>query len=185
MTDPHMIPDVKVTREQMGFTQERFAALFGIELSTLKDWEQGRTQPRTAARTLLRVVAANPEMVIQALAQPGMRRYKCHKVVHAGQIQGMIEPPPSLPGEPAFWAVKVNYEEIMVPAAVFARATPEIDDYLVQYEDGYLSWSPKGVFEDGYTLLDRDVPRRQRAPKVPRKKDGDHGEPEDDGPVDG
>lgn len=38
-------------------------------------------------------------------------------------------------------------------------ATVEEDGYLVEYKDGYKSWSPKSVFEDAYkpaeTFLDR------------------------------
>ena len=37
--------------------------------------------------------------------------------------------------------------------------TEEEDGYLVEYKDGYKSWSPKSVFEDAYkyteTVLDR------------------------------
>ena len=38
-------------------------------------------------------------------------------------------------------------------------ATKEADGYLVEYKDGYKSWSPKSVFEEAYklseTVLDR------------------------------
>ena len=38
-------------------------------------------------------------------------------------------------------------------------ATVEEDGYLVEYKDGYMSWSPKSVFEEAYkpaeTFLDR------------------------------
>lgn len=38
-------------------------------------------------------------------------------------------------------------------------ATAEEDGYLVEYKDGYKSWSPKSVFEEAYkpfeTFLDR------------------------------
>ena len=33
------------------------------------------------------------------------------------------------------------------------------DGYIVRYPDGYLSWSPKGVFEAAYQPLDEPVPQ--------------------------
>jgi hypothetical protein len=36
----------------------------------------------------------------------------------------------------------------------FGRGSPAVGDYLVRYEpEGYLSWSPKKAFEDGYTEI--------------------------------
>lgn len=44
-------------------------------------------------------------------------------------------------------------------------ATVEEDGYLVEYKDGYKSWSPKSVFEEAYkpieTFLDRLVIEKQ------------------------
>jgi putative transcriptional regulator len=47
----------------------QFAATFGLSLSVVRDWEQGRFVPDQAARTLLKVIARNPEAVKEALAQ--------------------------------------------------------------------------------------------------------------------
>lgn len=33
------------------------------------------------------------------------------------------------------------------------KPTPEIGWYLVQYEDGYFSFSPAAAFEEGYSLV--------------------------------
>ena len=52
----------------MHLTQEEFAARFHIPLGTLRDWEQGKTQPDQAARAYLRVIARNPTAVQEALA---------------------------------------------------------------------------------------------------------------------
>lgn len=49
-------------------TQEQFAAGFQVPLGTLRDWEQGTRIPDSAARTLLRVIDRNPEMVLATLA---------------------------------------------------------------------------------------------------------------------
>ncbi len=61
------VPDPKQIRRRLGMTQERFAATFGVPLGTLRDWEQGARQPDSAAKTLLRVIANDPEAVIRAL----------------------------------------------------------------------------------------------------------------------
>jgi putative transcriptional regulator len=66
------IPRVKIVRRSLGLTQEEFAARYGIPLGTLRDWEQGRTEPDRPARAYIRVIASNPEWVSLALAaEPG------------------------------------------------------------------------------------------------------------------
>ena len=62
------VPQVKVMRRALGLTQEEFAGRFQIPLGTLRDWEQGKTQPDQAARAYLRVIARNPKAVVEALA---------------------------------------------------------------------------------------------------------------------
>ena len=41
----------------LGFTQEEFAARYQIPIGTLRDWEQGRTEPDQPARAYLKVIA--------------------------------------------------------------------------------------------------------------------------------
>lgn len=62
------VVNVKEIRRQLDMTQEEFAGVFHLSLATLRDWEQARTQPDQAARTLLKVIAHNPELVREALA---------------------------------------------------------------------------------------------------------------------
>jgi putative transcriptional regulator len=62
------MPRVKTVRRALGLTQEEFAARYGIPLGTLRDWEQGRTEPDQPARAYIRVIASNPEWVCRALA---------------------------------------------------------------------------------------------------------------------
>jgi putative transcriptional regulator len=61
------VPQVKVVRRALKLTQEEFAARFRIPLGTLRDWEQGKTEPDQAARAYLKVIAHNPKAVIEAL----------------------------------------------------------------------------------------------------------------------
>ena len=48
------------TRNQ---SQEEFAARYHIPIGTLRDWEQGRTDPDQPARAYLKVIARDPEHV--------------------------------------------------------------------------------------------------------------------------
>lgn len=51
------------TRKASGLTQAQFAQLMGVSVRTLQEWEQGRRVPSGAAKTLLRVVDAHPEVL--------------------------------------------------------------------------------------------------------------------------
>lgn len=62
------IPRSKTMRRALGLTQEEFAERYRIPLGTLRDWEQGRSEPDAPTRAYLKVIAANPEMVRQTLA---------------------------------------------------------------------------------------------------------------------
>ena len=58
------VPDVAGIREKTGLSQARFAALLGVSVRTLQDWEQGRRAPSGAARTLLMVADRNPRALL-------------------------------------------------------------------------------------------------------------------------
>jgi len=44
-------------------SQVQFAALMGVSVRTLQEWEQGRREPSGAAKTLLRVAQSHPEVL--------------------------------------------------------------------------------------------------------------------------
>jgi putative transcriptional regulator len=62
-------PRVKMLRRALGLTQEEFAARYRIPLGTLRDWEQGRTEPDQPARAYINVIASDPDWVSRALAR--------------------------------------------------------------------------------------------------------------------
>ena len=67
VTVPEQI-DVAGLRRQLGLSQTAFARAFGLDVTALHAWEQGRRRPDRAARILLAVIAKEPEAVLRALA---------------------------------------------------------------------------------------------------------------------
>ena len=61
------VSDIARARLVSGLSQSAFAALLGVSVRTLQDWEQGRREPSGAAKTLVRVAELHPE-VLQELA---------------------------------------------------------------------------------------------------------------------
>lgn len=59
------VPSVRTIREKTGLSQSRFAALLGVSVRTLQDWEQGRRAPTGAARTLLAIADRNPAVLAE------------------------------------------------------------------------------------------------------------------------
>jgi len=67
VTVPEQV-DVATLRQRLGLSQAAFARAFGLEVTALHAWEQGRRRPDRAARVLLAVIAKEPEAVLRALA---------------------------------------------------------------------------------------------------------------------
>jgi DNA-binding transcriptional regulator YiaG len=62
--------DVRQLRERLGLSQEQFALRFGFDIAAVRNWEYGRREPDTAAKSYLSVIDRNPAMVEEALASP-------------------------------------------------------------------------------------------------------------------
>lgn len=60
-------PEVKAIREKMGVSQDKFAVILGVSKRTVENWEQGRRHPTGAARSLLKIVEADPQHALEAL----------------------------------------------------------------------------------------------------------------------
>lgn len=65
----HVPPEtnVRALRKKLGLSQADFAALFGFNVRSLQDWEQGRREPEIPIRAYLAVIQRDPEAVIRAL----------------------------------------------------------------------------------------------------------------------
>ena len=69
-------PDVKRIRAQYQLSQSEFAALLGISVATLRNWEQGRRAPEGPARVLLQVAAKHPDAVWDVVQPVSRQRRK-------------------------------------------------------------------------------------------------------------
>ena len=63
----HKPVDVKALRKRLGLNQPEFADRYGLSVGTVRDWEQGRSQPDRPAQVLLRVIEREPELVQRVL----------------------------------------------------------------------------------------------------------------------
>lgn len=96
-----------------------------------------------------------------------MKKFKCHKVVEAVQLD-VVGP---LSG--AHVEVEAGGETFYLEQEWVRRHKPEAGGYLVRYADGYMSFSPKEVFEDGYHEIMEDEPKAffPDAPTISAPKD--------------
>ncbi len=70
---------VKLLRMRLRLTQEQFAKRYGIPLSTLRDWEQYRSEPDQAAQSYILAISALPEAVAEALKRAKSRKAQTRK----------------------------------------------------------------------------------------------------------
>lgn len=86
-----------------------------------------------------------PEGVVSSF-----RTYLCHKKVRAAKIQFV-----TVDINNCFYLLTLKSDQpLVVSTEWYEKHKPTIYGYVVVYEDGYMSYSPEKVFENGYTLLD-------------------------------
>ena len=78
--------EIQEIRERMGMSEESFANALHISIKTLNNWEQGIRLPTGPARTLLKILEAEPEMALEVLRR---------SVINRGRALGF----PSMPDE--------------------------------------------------------------------------------------
>lgn len=59
--------EVAKVRQSLDLTQEDFAGLLGIGVSTLRSWEQKKREPSGAARMLISIALKHPEVLREAV----------------------------------------------------------------------------------------------------------------------
>lgn len=64
------VPAARRARLVTGLSQADFAATYGIPLATLRDWEQGRSEPDGAAKAYLTAITHDPTAVARAYRPP-------------------------------------------------------------------------------------------------------------------
>lgn len=79
-----------------------------------------------------------------------MPRYRSHKTVWALKIKGIVRQDD---GSAIITPEEEGYAPFTVDAAYVQKHDPKAGGYYVQYDDGYLSFSPSGPFEAGYTRI--------------------------------
>ena len=62
------VSPVVEARVKSGLSQAKFAAMLGVSIRTLQDWEQGRREPSGAAKSLIRIAEERPDVLKQVFA---------------------------------------------------------------------------------------------------------------------
>jgi len=62
-----LLARINTLRRAFALTHQEFAARFRIPLGTLRDWEQGRSEPDQPAKAYLTVIARDPQGVERTL----------------------------------------------------------------------------------------------------------------------
>ena len=60
--------NVRVLRERLGLTQEKFARRYRFPLRSVQEWEQGRKRPAPGTMTLLLAISRKPKALADALS---------------------------------------------------------------------------------------------------------------------
>lgn len=60
---------VKEVRAKTRLSQAKFANVIDVQVSTLRNWEQGRRVPTGPAKALLRAIDTDPKHVLRALSK--------------------------------------------------------------------------------------------------------------------
>jgi putative transcriptional regulator len=58
---------IRAIRERTSLSQSEFAQLMGVSVKTLQNWEQDRRHPSGPAAALLKIIAFEPQLAVQAI----------------------------------------------------------------------------------------------------------------------
>lgn len=77
--------DVPEIRRKLGYSQSALAAIMGVKLGTLRNWEQRRREPQGPARALLLVAATYPEAVKDTMQKLATAK-RAHKLLKTATL---------------------------------------------------------------------------------------------------
>lgn len=103
------------------------------------------------------------------LAPEALAVFECHKIVRAGEIRAVS--PSHADGSRDLAVMSIDGASavsVWCEPGMFARTTPEVGDYLVLYEDGYMSFSPRVAFLGGYVQRESTGAKVQVVPRQRR-----------------
>jgi len=90
-------------------------------------------------------------------------RWRCHKIVQAAKIIGFREN-----GNADMPTILLDGDlSVDLLPDWHVKHTPHVGDYLVVYDDNYVSVSPTAAFENGYTLLGETLVAQQNEQMAP------------------
>jgi len=69
---PYAIDTARI-RGKFGMSQTEFATYFGLNVKTVRDWEQGRAVPSSPAQALIRLIDANSASIRASRLSPRER----------------------------------------------------------------------------------------------------------------
>ena len=106
--------DVRRVREKQHLSQPDFAKCYGLEVDTVRNWEQGRYGPDGPAKVLLNVIDHEPDAVIRSLLDRRFTRswlttWTEHTCVVCGEHVVGASKPASPPPEGFVWVLKPKH----------------------------------------------------------------------------
>ncbi len=84
-------------------------------------------------------------------AEAELPKYKCHKEVYALKIKSIEFN--EVDGSAMITPDEQPFAPFRVDPVYVQKHQPKAGGYFIRYQDGYASWSPADVFEDGYTRI--------------------------------
>lgn len=69
----------RLARHLTGLSRRQFAALIGATHVSISRWESGQARPTGASRSLLRLVVAEPRLVVEVLSRSTLATRNAHQ----------------------------------------------------------------------------------------------------------
>ena len=84
--------EVRALREELGFSQPQFALALGVELATLRAWEQGRRNATGPAHALLSIAREEPSLLERRYAKAAPIEARKRRSTRRRSLQVVVSP---------------------------------------------------------------------------------------------